>query len=364
MTSPMKTHVLLARAALTILAALASGAHAAPVVITPGSVAGYSFTSPASSSGGGSSSGPVETLDMCRVTPALSSRTLSMASRNWYGYNKPITVYYKMVGGGGGAVVGDATGPQFISAGGSSAILKNGALIAVAPGQSAAAAAAKAAPVVVSGSFTVSPTDTLTFINGGGAGVSGIGATSYGGPGPSYYYRVYPGGGGAGYYGGGVGSSYDGYGMPVAGAAYATGGTGTAGGTGAFSGSLYTGASSGPVTGGNGASSGASWSVDKYSPGSITSGGGGGQGRTGDAGGSSQGYLPNKCPAQAPGAQSYAPTSTTFDLHPSAGIAGGSLFNGSEFGVNYSCAAGGGFGQIVIQYQALTCDVIPQYDQP
>ncbi len=355
----------LARFTAGLLAALVTGSivYAAPVVPTPGSVAGYTFSPPATSGGGsGGSTGPVETLSTCRVTPALSNRTLSMASRNWNGHTKPINVYYKMVGGGGGGVAGDVSQARFGSAGGSSAILKNGTLVAVAPGQSAAASVAGSAPSIVSGMFTVTSSDTLVFVNGGGAGTAGIGGTSFGGPG--WYYDGYPGGGGAGYYGGGTGDAYSGYGAPAAGAAYATGGTGVAGGTGAVNGSLSVGGTLG-AGGGNGAGDGATWGVALYLGSStITAGGGGGQGRSGRAGG--LGYAGMTwCPAAPTGAQTYAPTSTTFDLHPSAGQPGGVNFNGTDpSGYAYACKTGGGFGQIVLQYQAITCDVIPQYDQP
>lgn len=115
------------------------------------------FPSGITGTGGGSGTGQTGTLQTCRVTPTSGTRTLVLGSRPWFGHNKPVTVLYKMVGGGAGA--GDR--PQLESAGGSTVILKNGAVVAVAPGMNAGGTRSP-----INGSFTVTSADTLTFILG------------------------------------------------------------------------------------------------------------------------------------------------------------------------------------------------------
>ena len=170
-----------------ILALLYSGvaqvSNSAPIVATPGSLAGYTYF-PAATSGGGSGSSGAEnasTLMRCVRTPTKNDRTINLADSAWYDYDKPITIYYKMWGGDGGH--GSLAG-----GGGSSAILKNGAPVAIGPGGNGG----QSAPAVT-GQFTATKTDTLRFIVGGGGGGS--------------YLDVVGGGGGAGYKGGGGGAS-------------------------------------------------------------------------------------------------------------------------------------------------------------
>lgn len=159
------------------------GALSAPIVATPGSLAGYTYF-PAATSGGGSGSSGAEnasTLMRCVRTPTKNDRTINLADSAWYDYDKPITIYYKMWGGDGGP--GSLAG-----GGGSSAILKNGAPVAIGPGGNGG----QSAPAVT-GQFTATKTDTLRFIVGGGGGGS--------------YLNFVGGGGGAGYKGGGGGAS-------------------------------------------------------------------------------------------------------------------------------------------------------------
>ncbi len=337
--------------------AFAAGAAAAPVVVTPGPLAAYIFVPPAGSgSGNGTSSGPVETLQRCFVSPTSGMRTLVMSTRNWTGWTKPVTVYYKLVGGGASA--GWGTPAQFASAGGSSVIMKNGTIVSAAFGMSASQMAA--GRQVQSGSFTVTSTDTLVFVAGGGAGAASSGWVSYDYSG--YYYYYYPGGGGAGYYGGGAGQAYGGYGYPAAGAYVATGGTSTAGGTGAASGGYYYGASN-VSGGGSNASNGGNATAGLYSGGKMMAGGGGGLGRSGNSGGQSNSWMGMDCPIPSD-EDAAVPTATTFDLSQSAGKPGKTFSGTDPYGYYYSCVSGGGFGQIVLQYQAPTCDLIPQFSNP
>jgi hypothetical protein len=346
--------------AVALLLAL-TGAVAAPVVPTPGSAAGYSFFPPVPST---SLSGAQEVLAICYATPAATTRTLVMSSRNWFGYTKPITVYYKMVGGGAGGNGGAASLPQIGSAGGSTAILKNGALIAVANGANAGFAAP-----VVSGSFTVTGSDTLQFVLGGGGGGSDVGQ-AYTGTWDSY---ALPGGGGAGYYGGGAGVYQTACcnAAITPSAATATGGTGTAGGAGAGgSGGLgYGGGYPGQATGGNGASSGTRYVVGLWNGYGVTinhySGGGGGYGQPGVPGGNPNSYISLACPSYPPAInRSGAPLATSFNLDPFSGAAGPYYYYDPGDGYNYQCRSGGGPGEIVLQYEAPTCDIIPQWNQP
>jgi hypothetical protein len=356
------TRNILAGNCLAIACAAAFGAQ---VVVTPGSAAGYSFYPPAQST---STNGAQETLVTCYVTPTANTRTLVMSSRNWFGYTKPVTVYYKMVGGGAGWAALPGTGtllPQMVSGGGSTAILKNGTLLNYAKGMSASEIPAGRS--VVSGSFTVTNSDTLTFTLGGGSG-GGIVAANYTGV---WNYYGYVGGGGSGYYGGGSGQnqSFMSPAYPSAGAAIATGGTNLAGGTGITNGGLAFGAtntnSGWNAGGGNGASSGANPSFgywNGYLLMNYNTGGGGGQGAHGNTAGDINGGF--YCPNPATGRPATMPIATSFDLDSSAGTPGYMFMYSDPASNPHTCYAGGGFGQIVLQYEAPTCDVIPQWNQP
>jgi hypothetical protein len=288
-----------------------------------------------------------------------------MSSRNWFGYSKPLTVYYKMVGGGaseGFTVSADL--PQMGSAGGSTAILKNGALVAVARGMDAANVGS--ARQVVSGSFTVTNTDTLQFVLGGGAGGTGW-AQSYSGVWNSY---AMPGGGGAGYYGGGAGSyTYSCCNVPIpATAATATGGTGIAGGTGAGGNGGFGFGGGSVAAGGNGTSTGASYGVqlwNGYFTMNYYSGGGGGYGQPGAPGGNPNSYVALGCPAYPPSTnRTGTPLATSFDLDPFSGAVGPRYGYTDWVGYINDCHSGGGPGEIVLQYEAPTCDIIPHWNQP
>lgn len=351
------------------LAAVAAAALGAPVVVTPGSLATNIFShDPAG--GATPSSTPQEVLVTCYVTPTADDRTIVLSSRNWNGYTKPITVFYKMVGGG----AGNSARHQFDAAGGSSAILKNGAVVAVANGANAGAAA-----TVVSGTFNVTSADTLRFVAGGGAG-AGTTAYYYGDycyyPDYGGYYQyqyhnyAFPGGGGAGYFGGGAGayaeSSCAAPSLPGAQAGIATGGTGIAGGVGApGNGSSGIGGAN-PNHGYNGGAGGTTpgakiagfWSG--YGTAYYQIGGGGNKGQPGSPGGSLQYWSGCGWPTNMPESM---PLAQTYDLDPTSGAAGYSYSGTDAGGYSYSCTSGGGRGQIVLRYQAKTCDVIPQYDK-
>lgn len=200
-----------------LLAGVISGyslqATAAPVVVTPGSMAGYTYFAPAASTGGGGGSGTgedVSTLQRCLWAPSSGDQTVSVA--NQFNYTKPITLYYRLVGGNGGS------GPSG-GGGGSSAILLNGTVAALGKGSDGNAGNAPE----VAGTLTIKAGDTLRFVTGGGGG-DGMAMPGF----------TIGGGGGAGYTGGGGGGSIN---RALTGADYATlpgkGGaaTGGAGGT-------------------------------------------------------------------------------------------------------------------------------------
>ena len=179
------------------LVAIPFASVAAPIVPKPGSNAGYLFFPPASTS----TSSPEEGLIGCVTTPTVGDTTLSMSAQDWTGYNKPITVNYLMVGGSGGP------GPG-AGGGGSTAIVKNGTVVAVANGGDAGQTASTS-----SGSFTVSQTDTVRFVvgGGGGGGATLTDSSAYTDIDGNYTSTVIDyirgGGGGAGYRGGGAGGS-------------------------------------------------------------------------------------------------------------------------------------------------------------
>jgi hypothetical protein len=349
------------------LAACAAGAgSAAPVVVTPNSLAGYTFYPPLG--GGPSGVGAMqETLQTCFVEPARGDRTLAMATRYWAGLNRPLTVFYRLVGGGGGAGKSAASvEPRFGGGGGSTAILRNGSLVSTASGAPSAGAATAAAP----GQFQLTSTDTLRLVVGGGGG-GGYRYSNYTGV---YTYYALPGGGGAGYFGGGAGSN-DPVTLPMYGnpADLAQGGTGSAGGRGGLGqGAIGAGISNAGgssalgASGGNGASQGANgagggW--DGFRATSYLSGGGGALGRDGTWSGWTACLSPYDPTTSSP-RSSRAARPTAFALDSVAGSAGYIYSHTASGGGFYDCGAGGVAGQIVLQYQAPACNLIPNWDEP
>ncbi|WP_208935428.1 hypothetical protein [Paracidovorax avenae] len=170
--------------AFACIAAATTCSWAGPIVVTPGSLSSYVYYPPVAS--GGSAAGgageDVSTLQRCVWTPSQGDQTVTVSPG--YDYQKDITVYYRLAGGNGGA---GYTG----GGGGSSAILQNGAKIAVGRGGDGNARASE-----VSGVFKVKVGDTLRFVTGGGGG-DGLVANGF----------AVGGGGGAGYAGGGGGGS-------------------------------------------------------------------------------------------------------------------------------------------------------------
>lgn len=182
----------LRRSAALLALAFATGATAQTILVTPGSLANYTYIPPGSGSGSGSGGGTgenVSTLQRCLWAPATADKSVTVPDK-FYDYNKDVTVYYRIAGGDGGA------GPLG-GGGGSSAILKNGTVVALGPGGNGGQAAPE-----VSGTFTIKKGDNLRFITGGG-----------GGDGHAYGTNNVGGGGGAGYTGGGGGGSLAGRGL-------------------------------------------------------------------------------------------------------------------------------------------------------
>lgn len=174
-----------------VLAGAMHAALAAPIVATPGSLAGYTYFPAATSSGGGSSAvgDEVSTLQRCVFTPTAGDQTVRVDEKSLYGYTKPIQIIYTMAGGDGGA--GYAGG-----GGGSSAILHNGTLKELAPGADGGQIS-----VVKYGRFAVNANDQIRFVTGGGGG-DGISYSD-----PMGNAKTIGGGGGAGYTGAGAGGS-------------------------------------------------------------------------------------------------------------------------------------------------------------
>lgn len=185
---------------LVLLTLAASCASAAPIVATPGSMAGYTYFPKAQSTSGGSGGSGTDnvgTLQRCFWTPPAADHTVTLSASNWYDYgdSRELTVYYKLAGGDGGA--GHAGG-----GGGSSALLKNGSIVAIGPGGTGNYDSTRTAPIT-EGSFKVTKADTLRFITGGGGGDG----AEYSSTGYNTIYALIGGGGGAGYTGGGGGAS-------------------------------------------------------------------------------------------------------------------------------------------------------------
>lgn len=202
-----------------VLAGTMHAALAAPIVATPGSLAGYTYFPAAttSSGSGGSGTDNVGTLQRCFWTPTTGDQTVNLKDSNWYDYGdtRPMTFYYKIAGGNGGA--GYSAG-----GGGSSAILKNGAEVIVAPGGDGSATSSAVAKTL-EGSFTVVKADSIRFVTGGGGGDPVI----------TTYNAHIGGGGGSGYRAGGGGASSGYLASPTTGTTNAGGkGGGTAPGAG------------------------------------------------------------------------------------------------------------------------------------
>ncbi|WP_198970950.1 hypothetical protein [Xylophilus sp. ASV27] len=160
-------------------------AQAQPMVVTPGSLASYTYFPPAATTGGGGSTGGGEqdSLQRCLWAPDTGDKTAQVYDD--FGYDKEVKLYYRMVGGDGGGFVNGGGG-------GSSAILKNGVPAVVANGGDGGSAAQEKA-----GFIPIKKGDVLRFITGGGGGGGYWTSTmSIGG------------GGGAGYFGGGGGASH------------------------------------------------------------------------------------------------------------------------------------------------------------
>lgn len=180
------------------------------MVVTPGSLAGYTYFPPSSSGGSGSGSGEeVSTLQRCTFTPATGDQTVTVRTDLLFGYTKPIPLNFVAVGGDGG--YGVAAG-----GGGSSAILLNGTPQIIAAGANGGSIA-----VEQRGRFNIKGGDTIRFVTGGGGG-GGVEYTDNRGN-----QFTIGGGGGAGFKGGGAGASHNSSVIPAGGdnAAHGRGGT-------------------------------------------------------------------------------------------------------------------------------------------
>lgn len=242
----MKSHqqetVLLSKGPFVALCATllaSSWCAGAPVVVTPGALAGYVFYPPAATSPTTSNSNG-SFVQTCYFSPSSGDQTINTANWDWTAQPAAgIDVLAKLIGGTGGGLsnlVGPAGG-----GGGSSAIVVNGTAVAVANGSNA-----NAVPVAKTAMFTIKQNDILRFVSGGGGGMSYRTpySTTYN-PNPNPPDDEYVGaGGGAGYTGGGGGGTAQNVTM-IVGAVWSvyTGGYGGtsagpgAGGTGGYSGS-------------------------------------------------------------------------------------------------------------------------------
>lgn len=231
----------LRRGAALLALALATAATAQTILVTPGSLANYTYIPPGSGSGSGSGGGTgenVSTLQRCLWAPTTPDETRTVAD-GFYDFNKEVTVYYRIAGGNGGAT---AIG----GGGGASAIVKNGAVVALGKGGDGGQSAAE-----VTGTFTIKKGDVLRFVTGGGGG-DGVSSGSI----------HVGGGGGAGYTGGGGGASLAGRGLS---ALDLTTSAGKGGGTSPGQGGYISGGNSG--TAGIGQSGGVStWSDGSSAP--------------------------------------------------------------------------------------------------
>jgi hypothetical protein len=152
----------------------------------------------------------------------------------------------------------------------------------------------------------------------------------------------------------------------------AQGGSGTAGGSGGLgqgsiaAGTLNAGGSASPgASGGSGSSqgsNGAGGGWDGYRSTSYQSGGGGALGRDGTWSGWTACPSPYD-PSTSTPRSSRASHPAGFTLDPGAGSAG-YTYSQPVAGGFYDCGAGGVAGQIVLQYQAPACNLIPNWDEP
>lgn len=371
-------------------------AHGAPVVVTPGSLAKYVYLPPGSGSGSGSGSGMQETLQTCVVQPVggttRSDWTLALSSRNWLSYTKPVKVFYTMVGGAGGHAGGG---------GGSSAILKNGTLVAAAAGGDGGPIIGAGDPgdgVVSQGSFEITSSDSIRFIAGGGGGAGGTSSLF----GAAVYFS---GGGGQGYRGGGGGGMVVRDGSPPTPAMVSPA---RGGGTAAGAAAVFTGwTSSGgypaavPPAPGNAGDGGAAYpnASNSYLGGAVLyaisgtppylplgQGHPGGGGRPGQGGaratfsssdwargidGGNNGTVSaegsslvlNICTGQMVEQRRYTGGCDTSQYAKPTTLALASRA-GKKFSGSGNSAHGAAAGQIVVQYQAPACTLIPHWDEP
>lgn len=201
-------------------------ASANTIVVTPGSVAGYSYFPPSTQkgSGGGGSGEDVSTLQRCLWAPNKGDQYANVIDD--FGYEKEVKVLYKIVGGDGGPGINGGGG-------GSSAIIKNGGAVVIAEGGNGGKSA-----VVKSGVFVINKGDALRFVTGGGGGTGVWGGNfSIGG------------GGGAGYMGGGGGASHKGTNLGASSDMGGRGG-GAAGGAGGYAPGTWAGTAGAYLTGG------------------------------------------------------------------------------------------------------------------
>lgn len=384
--------------ALCLFTFLCGFVMAAPVLVTPGKAAAYMFFPPGSGGSGAANGGTdVGTLQTCFVS-TKGVQTLDLSTRPWGSYNKPLKVFYSIIGGMGGTNQGNgsfSTG----GGGGSTAIIKNGVLVAVsAGGDGGNWTNQPTRPSVVNGSFEVSKTDNLEFIVGGGGGDGGLineGVRTYACSEPSgscsdNVVFEQGGGGGAGYTGGGGGTgfnyiSYASYYTPVQpiSTSPARGGNSTSGGSSQIcqGGTSCNGASSGTNTSGGApggfGTSGSSATRTALGQGRFIALGPGSYGSTVSG---FQSYGGGCAGCAAPG---YVTPPPLINIPPVRDCKGGATRppgssprcgatdypipkQGEPFLVSSQAASQpGDAGQIVLQYQAPVCgQIIPNHDQP
>ena len=224
----MRAQRTLAQACIWVLTIAGGSAVAGPVVVTPGSLASYTYFPPAASGGevgGGGQGGEQDSLQRCLFAPTSGNQSVSVIDD--FDYSKDIKLYFRMVGGDGGS--GNNGG-----GGGSSAILKNGVAVAVANGGDGGG---RIAPEM-SGTLLIKKGDTLRFVTGGGGG------GGYWTPSGSI-----GGGGGAGYQGGGGGASHSGTSRTATGSEVGKGGS-TVAGAGGYAPGMWAGTPGGSLVGG------------------------------------------------------------------------------------------------------------------
>lgn len=187
-------------ASVIVLSVSWSAPSVAAIFVTPGSLAGYTYFPPKSSTNenSGADNGRSEVLQKCIVAIKSPDYTYTFNDPDFYGL-KNIRIYYKAAGGNGGG------GPNG-GGGGSTAILINDSPVVIANGADGSSISdgsfnggvgahggSSNVSETVHGEFLVSPGDTIRTITGGGGGSGSPGAAG--------------GGGGSGWRGGGAGSS-------------------------------------------------------------------------------------------------------------------------------------------------------------